>query len=362
MSISHLSQEQVKKLARHFTGHGSMIYRGTSPENSSPLYAYLSQQIAADPALLSLVAEADQSTTITNLFFGAVHFLLLSGSEHPLRAYYPDMSTTTRPPEEAFPTFREFCLEHAEKIREIVTTRYVQTNEVRRCAGLFPAFSLLASRLEHQPLAIVEIGASAGLHLLWDRYAYDYGSGQILGKPDSPVHIRSSVRGPYPLPAMTSLPEVIYRIGLDINPLNVQDPNDTRWLRALIWPEHADRLQLLEAALKVARQEPPTLVAGDAAAILPEVLAQVPGEAALCVFHSYVLNQMPESVRQRILEHIAQHARQRNLFQLAQDGYSLRTPPQLRLYTYQQGKMQTEYLANCESHGRWLEWLLPPKA
>lgn len=353
------AQPSIATLARHFEDHGAKIYGTAASENASPLYAALCHHIATDPAVLQLVAEANQATTVTNLFFAAVHYLLLSGIQHPVAAYYPDLVETPLPFENAYLAFRAFCLEHAAEIRTLVNTRFVQTNEVRRCAALFPAFCLLAGRIQGRALALLEIGSSAGLHLLWDRYHYQYGPGERTGDLRSPVQIECELRGAGTLPVVKHLPVVTWRLGLDIHPIDVRDEDAVRWLRALIWPEHADRLRLLSTALSVARGDPP-LLAGDAASVLPQVLATVPQNAVLCLFHSYTLNQMPGSVRERILAHIADYALQggREVYRISQEGYSLDEPPRLELHNYEDGQMQSVLLAHCETHGRWLEWLI----
>jgi len=232
----------------------------------------------------------------------------------------------------------------------------VQTNEVGRCSGLLPAFSHLSQKLSDQPLALVEIGASAGLHLLWDRYNYDYGPAGRAGDPTSPVEIAVTPQGALNPPIPARLPSVAYRIGLDLHPIDVRDEEATRWLRALIWPEHKDRMQQLATALQLARSEPPTVVEGNAAEMLPDLLAQVPQDAVLCLYHSYTLNQMPRAVREQILNHVADFSQQRDLYRISQEGWSIQGKPKLELYAYHKGEAQQTLLAYCESHGRWIEW------
>jgi hypothetical protein len=344
-------------LGKRFKEHGARIYGAAQPPSGSPLYAFLSAQVAADPEVLALVADADPTTTITNLFFGAVHYLLLDNAGHPLAEFYPDLTPRPRPIAGAYPAFRAFCLDHAGEIRHLVRTQRVQTNEVRRCAPLLPAFQLVWQRRGGRPLALVEIGTSAGLHLLWDRYGYDYGEAGTAGDPASPVRITCAPRGDRLPPILPEVPAVAYRLGIDIAPIDVRDEQATRWLRALIWPEHADRRALLDAALTLARENPPRIVPGDAADVLPRVLAEVPQDAVLCVYDSYTLNQMPRAVRARILAHLREHGARRPLCRITQEGLSLERPPQVELTTYDGGVVHTELLARCESHGRWIEWV-----
>jgi hypothetical protein len=257
----------------------------------SPLYERLSLGIADDPEVLAIAARARQGQPVPNLFLAAVHFLLLQGSAHPLAAFYPSVSPAGPSTGDPYPLFRAFCLEHAMAIRQLIATRLVQTNEVRRCACLLPAFSLVTARAPGRPLALVEIGASAGLNLLWDRYGYDYGAAGRYGDMHSPVQITCTLRGALrpPLPAI--LPTVATRLGLDLHPLDVGDADESLWLRALVWPDEAGRAELLQRALQVAQQDPPSLMAGNALDLLPEVIATMPGEQTLCVFHTHTTNQ-----------------------------------------------------------------------
>jgi hypothetical protein len=351
------SIDQYADLGRRFIEHGARIYGSPSPRNASPLYAYLAQCVAQDPDVLALVTDADRATTVTNLFFGAVHYLLLRERTHPLAVFYADLAPQPQPPAGAYPAFRAFCLDHDQEIRHLVLTRRVQTNEVGRCAGLLPAFHLLGQEARGRPLALVEIGASAGLHLLWDCYHYDYSPAGAAGDPHSPVQIMCEPRGPSLPPLPSVLPEVVWRVGIDIAPVDVSNEHATRWLQALVWPEHTDRHALLAAALTLVRQQPPRIVAGDAAEVLPAVLAEVPADAILCVYDSYTLNQVPRAVRDRVLAHLAGHAMVRDLYRVAQEGFSLTEPPTVELTTYHKKEVRHQVLARTESHGRWLEWI-----
>jgi hypothetical protein len=356
-----VAPELLAQLARRFEEFGRIIYGSQIAQNASPLYAHLALAVAADPELLALVADADQSTTIANLFFAAVHYLLLASPDAPLAAYYPDLAAEPRPVAEAYTVFRAFCLEHAEEIRTLVTTRRVQTNEVRRCAALLPALQTVWERVGQRPLALVEIGASAGLLLNWDRYAYDYGPAGTTGDPTSPVRIVCAIRGEIAPPLPARLPLVTWRAGADIHPVDLNDERETRWLRALIWPEHQDRMALLDAALALARQHPPRIVAGDAGETLPDLLESAPDDTTLCVYHGFTLNQMPAALRERILARVQEQSLRRDLYRVALEWWPPNETPTVELFTYTGGSARSETLARCESHGRWVEWLAPSK-
>jgi hypothetical protein len=322
----------------------------------SPLYERLSLGIAEDPALLAIAVRANPGQPAPNLFLGAVHFLLLRGAQQPLATFYPSLSPATSWPADPYPSFRACCLEHQEEILDLISTRIVQTNEVRRCGCLLPAFAYVAQQAGGRPLAIVEIGASAGLNLLWDRYGYDYGVGRWFGNPRSPVQIACELRGNRQPPLPAVWPVVTMREGLDLNPIDVRDSAAVLWLCALVWPDEAGRAELLQRAVQVAQQDPPRLVAGDALDVLPEVLATIPPEQAVCVFHAHTMNQFPPEARARLSGLLAEHGGGRDLYRVAIEWLG-ETHPQLDLISYEDGVKAKRLLAYCGSHGEWLEWL-----
>jgi hypothetical protein len=322
----------------------------------SPLYERLSFGIAQDPELLGIAAHAQSGQPVPNLFLAAVHFLLLQDRQHPLAAFYPSLSPATPLAADPYPSFRSFCLEHRGRILELLSVRLVQTNEVRRCACLLPAFAVVAAHGHGRPLALVEIGASAGLNLLWDRYGYDYGTGRRYGDPRSPVQIACkllSARRP-PLPA--EFPIIITRIGIDLNPIDVCDPDAALWLRALVWPDEVGRAGLLQQALQIAQQNPPRLLAGNALERLPEMLATIPEDQTLCVFHTHTMNQFPVEARAGLAALLTEHAVTRDLYRISIEWLG-REHPRLECVAFE-GSVKTEsLLAHCGSHGEWLEWL-----
>lgn len=192
---------------------------------------------------------------------------------------------------------RAVLLDDWDQVRATVLHRATQTNEVGRCATLLPVLAGLPG-----PLALLEVGASAGLCLYPDRYSYRFGDGTDLdpvGGP-SPVVLDCDVYGGPPLP--DALPEVVWRGGIDLNPLDVRDDDAVRWLRTLVWPEHEDRRRRLAAAVDLAREDPPTLVRGDLLTALPGLVEQVPPEATLVVFHSAVLAYLSAEDRARFVD------------------------------------------------------------
>lgn len=157
-----------------------------------------------------------------------------------------------------------------------------------------------------------------------------------------------------PLPE--SLPAVAFRAGIDLHPIDVRDPAEVRWLRALVWPEHADRADRLLRAVALAQGEPPRLLAGDALDLLPDLLSQVPAETALCVYHTHTVNQFAPAARERLSAILTEHGRRRDLYRVSieaeADGRVV-----LRLAAFEAGRRTEENLASCDPHGGWIEWL-----
>ncbi len=335
----------LDRLADLFRDFGDLI------QEASPLYAGLSVQIAGDADLLALAAHARRGQPVQNMLFAAVHDLLLRGVAHPLAAYYP--SVTASPVSgDPFPAFQAFCHEYADDIRALLASRRVQTNEVGRCALLLPAFYTVASQSGHLPLILIEVGASAGLNLLWDRYAYDYGTGRLYGS--SPLVLTCELRGSVQPPLPDTPPAVSERVGLDLNPIDIRDADAVRWLRALVWPDQPYRMQRLETAIALAQSNPPRLAAGDALAHLPDLLA-APPDTAVCVYHSFVLNQISQENRDQYYNLLAAYSHQRDLYDIALEWIGTPTP-EITLRTFRGGDVRETLLAVCEPHGRWLEW------
>ena len=251
--------------------------------------------------------------------------------------------------------FREFCRDNQDLLTELVATRGVQTNEVRRCATLLPAFATVAAS-DRRPLALIEIGPSAGLNLLFDRYRYDFGPAGSTGAENAPLTLTCQIRQGNP-PIPRPLPEVAQRVGVDLNPLDLNDRDAVQWARALVWPEQTERMARLEAAMAIARQDPPRLVAGDAVDLLPSLLGEVPAAAVPVVFHSYALNQFAEEAREKV-EQILRDASGRGT--LHRIGIEFPRPqaevPEITHTVYAGGDASTRLLGTAHFHGAWLAW------
>lgn len=344
-----LMSPELDKLATDFLWNADNALK-----DSSPFYERLARRIADDPEMLALAAHAQPHQPVMNMLFAAVHYLLMSGIDDPLALFYADLWRKPNVIDDPYPIFRAFSLEHADEIIALLRTRRVQTNEVARCALFLTAFGLVSHRLGRQPFAMIEVGTSAGLNLNWDKYAYDYGDGNMYGEAHSRVALKCELRGKLRPTIPTPLPEVYSRAGIDLNPNDVLDDDAMRWLRALVWPEQLDRAERLLRAISLARQFPPPLLQGDALELTPRLIQETPREIPIVLFHSFVLNQMPDAMRTRYYELLAAHSEGRALFDIAiEPGTS---PIQMVLTSYQNGTTTQEPLATVGQHGRWLEW------
>ena len=322
---------------------------------ASQLYHYLSLKVAEDPEIQALLLSSTKGQPLPNLLFAAVQYLLLENKSDPLINYYSSLVPHPENPQNAYPFFRKFCLEHSDQIQRIVSTRIVQTNEVRRCAVLLPAFNLVKESGNGLPLALVEIGSSAGFNLRWDKYRYEYGNGQNCGTGEAEVVISCEVKGE-DIPAVPKvLPEIISRVGIDLNPIDVLEEDACKWLKALVWPEQSYRFSLLEKAIKYARQYPINLLRGNALDLLPATLTNLPIQATICIFHSFTLNQFSRDDRAELSKILSDHSTHQNIYRVSMEHQGPEVL--LRLFSYIQGEEKEQILARTNGHATFLEWL-----
>ena len=241
----------------------------------SPLYEELAVAVAGSEGLLAFVSSLPGPKQQPNLVFAAVRHLYGT----PADARH----------------FAALVERNPEPIRRLILARSTQTNEPGRCAVLLPALALLP-----QPLALLEVGAAAGLCLLPDWYGYDYGRKQLRPR-DSGAHpapvfpCRASDATPIP----DEIPEIAWRAGLDLNPVNVADPEEAAWLETLVWPGNEARAERLRAALHIARERPVPVATGDLLTDVSALAATAPAGATLVIFHSAVLAYVSPEVGER---------------------------------------------------------------
>lgn len=255
----------------------------------SPVYETWAEEVADDSRILALLATVPPGKQQPNLVFAAARHHGADGS---------------------YASFRSTITDHWHEVRATIMSRATQTNEAGRCAVLLPFLAELP-----QPLALLEVGASAGLCLLPDRYSYRYShhcSHAAGDRSDDDHATLDPDTGPSAVtlacdlgPGLTAprtLPEVVWRAGIDLAPVDVADDQACAWLETLIWPGHDARRERLHAALGIARRDPPRVVRGDLLQLLPDLAREAPQDATLVVFHSAVLAYLAAEARARFIE------------------------------------------------------------
>lgn len=320
---------------------------------SSPLYRHLASNVAKDDDLLDITLHARSEQPVPNILFSAVQYLLFQGKKHPLRDYFPSLASSPKRSDQSFPFFREFCLENRDELISLLQTKIVQTNEVRRCSYLYPAFCYIYEKTK-KPLSLIELGTSAGMLLLWDCYRYDYGLKQKYGDQTSDVQIKAEIRGGGRPPLLLKSPPVSSRVGLDLHVNNLTIESDTLWLKALIWPEHKERFILFEKAVQSVREHPLHLIEGDGITLIPKLAEDTPEDTTLCIFHTHVANQLPEEAKLMLVDHINKIGKNRDVFHL----YNNMWDGKLHLDYWINGRSINNIVGSTDWHGKWFTWNL----
>ena len=268
--------------------------------DGSPLYAALLEKAASDIEVegpvwevLSGFADEPGTAAVALRFMAAVHRLALDGTLPDLARHYPSTGGSGDA-HDAWPLFRQALIDYRDDVRALVK-RPCQTNEVGRSAALLGGFLEVAHRTA-LPLRILEIGASAGLNLRWDRYRYESADG-AWGEPGSAVTFAHHFDVP---PPMGRTAEVVARKGCDLNPIDPTTEDGALTLRSSIWADQLGRLALLDGAIEIAREVPAEVEAIDAVSFLQRELARWPGGVATVVYHSVFLQYVAEDDRARI--------------------------------------------------------------
>lgn len=305
-------------------------------EPSSPAWARVCRQVASTPSLIAVLDSLPGAARQPNLFLGAIKYL---GG-----------------PLDAGPELPGWVARHWPQIERLATTRFTQTNEVGRCAVIAPVLASLP-----QPIALVEVGMSAGLGLFPDLYGYRWHleDGRLVtaGTDSGPV-IDCAVAGSgLPL----AVPRIAWRAGIDRNPLDPDDPDDVSWLRALVWPGEEVREQRLASALRAVAGREVLTVAGDITDALTGVVAAAPAGATVVVLHSATL------------AYLSRDQRERHLRLLSELGVHWVTNEGMKVVPAVRAALPPGFeddprpcfvlaldgrpLARVGSHGQWLDWL-----
>jgi hypothetical protein len=335
-----------------------VAFQGTSCATSgSPLYGRILAGVVDDLRaggitvdLLGGGGDDPLGSALTLRFLGAVHRIVLDGRAPELAAHYPSAGGLAEG--DPVPVFLATVRQHADEVARRMA-HGVQTNEVGRSAVLVGGYATVARRTG-LPLRVLEIGASAGLNLRWDHFAYDTGT-TVSGDPDSPVRFSGMWEGPPPeLPPKFAVAE---RQGCDRNPLDATTDEGRLTLMSFVWPDQLERFHRLEAAIEVARRVPATVERSEASDWVSARLDRPTPGMATVVVHSIVLQYLSPANRRRFREAVAAAgARARDEAPLAW----LRMEPggdraELRLTSWPRGDEQLLATAGYHGHPIWWE-------
>ena len=292
--------------------------RGWSPPDAPAswrLTAALFEAVAGNNTLLGAIATLPSDRLPALLASAAIRLLARRDTEGRLHSYFPERGASQPSFDEGFfAAFETFCSRHLDEIMAVCRVHRYQMNEVARCTQL--ACGLAAISAGQEPIALVDLGTGAGLALQLDRYRYELGS-RVFGPADAPVALMCAVRGRRD-PADVDLPPIAERIGIDLDPVDLEDEGARNWLEACTPPEET-ALSRLFAAVEVARSHPPDILRGDLVEVLPEVLANLPSGRPVAVVDAYTAVFLPEDGRLSLAEAMAKAGRHRPVTWLSLD-------------------------------------------
>ncbi len=362
-----------------------------SPEGAPASWRLTAAQFEAirdDPELLEIASMIPPDRLPALLFTAAVVHLVLELEPEPLREWFPRVGEPQPRLGDGFrDAYRRFCVEHRDRLLELCAHHRYQMNEVGRCADVLPA--LAAAAAGDRELALVDIGTGSGLALHLDRYRYEFegpdGDRASVGDPASDVVIATEVRGGARVPLPAEPPRVVRRIGVDIEPLDLEDPGVRAWLAACI-PQEIGAVTRFHRAARVARSRPARLVRGDALSVLPEVLGEIPDDVLVCLTDSYVHVFFGQAELRRFREFVDAVGAGRDIDWISLDpliplgpsatdsviGVPVPTALVQRNHdqgvfgvlgrvSYRGGRRSAELLAIAHPGAAWLEWLNPSR-
>jgi hypothetical protein len=280
----------------------------------------------------ALVGDLSQKAPLRLL--GGLHALVLSGE-----ASWEELDT---------------ALEHPELPQ--LASRPVQTNEVRRSWTLLPCFLELARRTGAETFDLLELGASAGFNLLWDRYRHSYGAA-VWGPPDALLELDGEERAPVPAGLLALAPRVRRRRGVDLDPVDVTTEEGALRLRSFVWPGQNGRMERLDQAIEAVRREPPELVQGDLVELLPRLLAERAPDALTVVFQTAVLVYLDDAGWRLAQATLEEAGRDGGLAFVWTDRPAPDVHSHWGLWLRLWPGGEPELLAHADFHGAWLEWL-----
>ncbi|WP_456861387.1 DUF2332 domain-containing protein [Geodermatophilus sp. SYSU D00691] len=338
-------------------------FGGVDAAGTSPLHARVAVAVSESDAALRALASAPARARNPTVVLAALHDLALAGHAPALAAAYAAADAAA-----AAAAAVDTLVRSTDAVLDVAVRRRPLPDETGHCAVLYPAVAEVARRVGARAVGLVDVGCSAALDLSVDRVGIAYGNGQVLGDPSSPVQMSAGVVGDRSLPT-GAVPEVVARVGVDADPVDVTDPDDARWLRACVPPDRPERAAALEAELALAATEPPVLLRGDVVDLLPDAVARVPAHALPVVTTTWALSGLPLERRLHFLHRLDEAAAGRPVAWVSAEGVGVAPAVPtlgdrrasghsiLGLAVLDGSVLHAEAVGRCWSRGRLLAWL-----
>lgn len=329
-----------------------MLGAAESTFAASALYQALARAVAGDERILALACRARRYPPYQ--LFAAVHYLVLGGGAGPLADIYTAASGGASVPDAAFPAFRDFVLRREDEIARLIDRQSVNKTDLRRGACLRALIVEAAARLGADAVHLVDLGCGAGLNLLLDRWRFDYRNGGGAGPADAAVRVVVDVRGAPPPPG--PMPRLLTRTGIDPVAIDAGNPDDERWLVAHLFPEDGALMAATRQALGELRRAPPDIRHGDAAELLPGIVAGLAADVPLVVMHSLAIAFFPPQDRVALAAALRGLAGSRRSARVGME--KIGRDAVLTLALPAAGRDRRAGAADID--GRWMQWGPPP--
>lgn len=288
----------------------------------SPLYEHLAIALSESAEALRVIENAPPRRRHPTVILAALHDLALSGQAPDLAAAFATANAATAGTTDLGAVGAvaiEVVRRMGSLVLEVGAGRKVRGDEGGRYAVLYPAVAEVARRVGAGSVGLIDVGRSAGLNLTVDRAGISYSNGQSLGDAGSAVQVSASVVGGGLVP-LRPMPEVAARVVIDVDPVDVTDVDEARWLRGCVPPDQVERLARLEAELALAAASPPVLVRGGVVDVLPEAIASVPDDVLPVVITTWALSGLDLEGRLRFLQRLDEAATQRPVAWVSVEG------------------------------------------
>lgn len=274
----------------------------------TPLYAEFCRGGADDPDILSLADHGMEGAKPSHLF-SAVHYLLLRDPDDPLARYFATLTPDPLPPEGSYPELARYCAEYREELRHLLQTRTVQTTYAERCRAILPPMCEVA-REAGEPLNLIELGCSAGVLLVFDKFSYRLDGQGVIGGPEAPFLLEGEMHdGP-----RLFIPQIGTRTGIDLHTIDATSEDERRWLLALCFPELRDEQERLAKALDVIAATDIRMLEGDALEHMARALDETPDP--VCVFHSACLFYWPPPAKAALEDMLREASHKRPIWRI----------------------------------------------